>query len=307
MFSSHFLELKKMARKSPAFRSFEILEEEPNEPNKHIINFVQRPDILHIVTKPLHKIAGVLPDVIQTFYAKKLLNSLTSGGEIWETGTYSWLVGINRDIPHRDAKLARSSEYTTRNPEEKFVITLDKTELIAESIESDSANVEISLNDFSFERPFTPTDNLVPVYFITQAICRSFLRKQDFKEVADFLKKLGRYAMFESQKILFQSIAQAAKGQISVKENIYDALNDFTLEKFPKILDIYLCRVDSIENGLAHVKMESLSPENVTRKETFSTEYLRQYHVDGGDAQFQYIIFTDPTIDGSSSSQIEPI
>jgi hypothetical protein len=174
-----------------------------------------------------------------------------------------------------------------------------------ESIINKSTNTEINFKDILTKHTNFETDSVIDHYFITHAICNKYVNKQvGFEEVIKALKSLGPLAMFESQKILFKKLPQTVTAQINSKELVYELLKEFTLSNFPKVLDIYKCRVDSVEDGISYVKLESFSPEKVVRVERFSTEFLNKHNID--ENSFEYTIYIDsPT--GGSAFHIEPI
>ncbi|MGC2236156.1 MAG: hypothetical protein WA584_08340 [Pyrinomonadaceae bacterium] len=305
LFSSHTYELQNAIKSWRGDSSFEILKVERGSPNKHILDFIERNYKLEITIKPLHKIKGELPNAIQAFYAKKIINLPKTKDDLWKAGEYAWLVGVNKDISHRFAKIEKSNKYTLDNPEEEFLITIDKNDSDVESIIDKSTDTEINFKNILTKGSIPKSDKFIYSYFITQAICKKYLTNQvGIEKVIKTLKSLGESAMFESQKILFKKLPQTVTTQINHKEEVYELLKEFSSSHFPKILDIYKCRVDFVEDGVAHVKLESFSPEKAVRVERFSTEFLNNHNID--ENSFEYTIYIPP-IGGGSAFHIEPI
>ncbi|HEV7642769.1 MAG TPA: hypothetical protein VGO50_02400 [Pyrinomonadaceae bacterium] len=306
LYSSFKAELRN-AVKQLGRKNFEILEPQKGDPDKFFLDFLDKNHKLEVITKPLHKTTDSLPAEIQAYYAKKVINSLKAGQHIWTAGKYSWMVGINMDIPYfnaSDAEIEQRDKYTTDNPENAFFISVDKNEFRAESVLDKSSSLEIRANDVFSEDAVSKTHGFIHKYFVTQTVCKKYLEGQaTVNDVIQMVKGLGDQAIFESQKILFKGLSQAVDDQIHSKEDVYELLKEFHSYDFPKILDIYKGRVDAVENGVAHVNLQSYCPEGVVRKETFGAEFLKNRNVDL-DSVFEYTIY-NPGI-GGSAFHIEP-
>lgn len=312
LFSTHPGSLDRAYQNLPDKKDISILKREETNLADDIIKYIEDSHQFELVVKPIHKITTELPNAIKAFYAKKILNSFKPGEYIWKAGKYAWLAGINKEISFPADKIEQSGEYTSDNPEETFLLNIDKDGIDIESVVDKSANLEINFNDVLKDNSVYKSDSLIHKYFITYAICKKYLNGEiDAAEVNRLIVMLGdktivEYAMFESQKILFKELSQNDSIQAAWKEEIYDLLSEFRLNGFQQILDIYKCRVDSIEDDIAYVKFESFSPENVVRVEKFSAEFLSEHHILNEDAQFEYTIYIT-SLGGGSSYHIEPI
>lgn len=276
--------------------------------NRSLTDFIGRKlSQLNIIAKPLHRIVDELPIEIQTFFAKKVINSFEPGEYLWKAGQYSWLVGINKDISYRYAEIEESDKYNINNPEEKFLINLDKNEQNLEWIQDKILNIKLDFKNILIDGSIPTPKRFIHNYFITQAICNRYIAREIKLETAiNSIKTLGDYSMFQSQKILFKELSQNESIQTTCKEEIYDLLGEFNSNGYQQILDIYKCRVDLLENEVGFVKLMSFSPENVVRVEKFSSEFLSDHHILNEDAEFEYTIYRT-SIGGGSAYHIEPI
>jgi hypothetical protein len=316
LFSSYEPDLKEKLRGSIIENKIELVTQKNvpiNNINKFLPDFLNKFYKLGVVVKPLFKLECDLPIEIQNFYNKKILNTKSSGINYWKAGNFSWIYGVNVPISKKNTEIENiASTFNLGNSEEKYEIGLNKIDSSISEFNDLSENHQICTKDIynnvslgnkdmgSFRKNKTIYD-----LFITKYVCSKFISNEfEIRDTLDILAQLSPIAKFESQKILFKEIQEFSKNEFKSKEEIYKILDKFRLRGFPKILDIYKGRVDSIKEKIAIVKLESMSPENVVRKEQFSVELIRDYNLDE-NAQFEYTIYK-PSV-GGNAFHIEPI
>jgi hypothetical protein len=250
----------------------------------------------------------LLPEQIQWFFANKLYHTVSEGGFIWKAGEYSWVGGVNSEVkfenePEVQAAIAKGLmlDYTL------IGTTLENGEFKIEKMVDNTTNRAIS-RDTVFEGAFpvkhnSELDEAIYKLFATNFICEDYLDYDvGIPQAIELLTQLGEEAMLESQKLLFVGLQKLPELEIKTKEDIYPLLQEFVDHGFPKVCEIYACRVDKVKNGVALVKMTSSGPENVVRAEKFLVEQFFKGAAEK-NCQFDFTVYTR---DGTRS-QTQPI
>lgn len=299
VFSSNSVELNRFGEKlkeSEMASSVSIVNESKDNTVKydHLRNFL---DVKHLITvqvQPLF-IKKEIPFEIGVYFARKLLKSTNRGEYIWKAGEYVWLVGVNQTVSKHNHEFKMV-------PPDTYYISINKTEFCIESIEN-SNNCVIVGADADSKSFQTKQDILIHDLFLTNRLCNDYVcQRIRFGELCKTLTSLGDFALLESQRYLYKN-ASSMHGVCS-KEEIYEILSEFRSRNFPRILDIFVGDVSSVDDNFGHIKLTSLSPENPVFAKHVKKDLLSVLYLEEGSS-FEYIVY-EPTV-GGTASLIEPI
>ena len=190
---------------------------------------------------------------------------------------------------------------SNKNAEEKFILGIDKEDFSLSVVVDKLSKTKIDKEEiFTGIHSFDYKSNkFLFDYFVTQLTCKKHLSEEiEISKFFEIMNTIGEYAKFESQKILFKSYANEG----NAKEKIYEQLLAFTSNGFQKILDIYTGRVDDIQNGVAFIKLESVSSGQAPRVEKFNMDFLTLNSMEE-NSRFEYTISRQPY--GGTTSHIE--
>jgi len=314
LFSSYEQALKSELKKSSISEIVEVVSQidlPPDDSLRYIPDFFSKTYTFKITSKAIHKDPQEVPGEILTYYSKKLYTCLNEMETVFHAGKFCWLVGVNKDISAKYTEIeSLGKEFTSKNKEVNYEIGVNKDNSFPTYIYL--SEIDLKINASSSPEEITELNNqlnqhienkYILDYFITTHICRQYLESRISDSTAmEVLKILGEYSMYESQKLFFKLLLN--KFNLGTKEEIYKRLNHFKRNGFPLVLDIFKGRVDAIQDNKALIRLESLSPENIVRKETLALDLLTTYHLEL-DSQFELTIFKN--FFGATSTHIEPI
>jgi len=279
----------------------------------HSIDVNQESHTIDTTIYPLYNSKIKMTKEIESFFCKKILSIRSQGEYLWKAGKFSWLVNVNKELSEKNAKfLQENSSFDFEKTKEEYRIFIDKEDYKLQSIYDKKNNYEINIESIK-ESWSTPSNlalqhnsksKLLLDLTSCNIICNQYLNKEiGFDKTVEVLQKFGATAILESQRLLYTEILKYDFGQINSKEDIYKLLEPFSQKGFPKILDVFNGRVDSVNEEVATIKLESCSPENPVLPKSFKSSILDHYNLEE-DSEFMYIVYI-PEV-GGKATYLEP-
>jgi CheY-like chemotaxis protein len=315
LFSSSAKDLQDKVDKRNISPNINVLKKQPG--TKHLYDYwPSYIDSLFQQTlkiRPLHKPDTHLPIEIKIFFAKRLLTPYNQGSTLWKVGQFIWQVGIDEDLQIWDSdQLAYNKNLIADNPlQEYYARFTQDNNFHVEQLHIYQENIDITRNNVINDEiqhhgvleNKSSIERITTDLILAQYISNQYLTKQiDVHEAINRLKKLCPAVQFDSQKTIFKQLS-ANNESVKQIEDIYKLMNYFHIADFPKIINIYSARVDSIEGHTAYVKFESLAPGKKIHKQPFKSELLASLGM-VKNSRFEYTVFAP--VGGGSASHIEP-
>lgn len=315
LYSSFDVDLVNKLKSSGIYDQVEIVDTKGapyNDVGKPLREFAKRRIETPVTIKPLHLPVRKLPGQVELFRCRRILNARGSGDHLWKAGKYAWLAGVNSGIPSYEKERKKlPPHWSLDNQEEHFAIKVNAGGILNGLVEEASQTAlnfarvnELLLGDIPMHNEFTLSKPIFEL-FIARIFSNSFMKEEiALHDIPQISRSLSPFARLESQRILYKEMNMSMGLGMRSKEQLCDLLAPFNESGFPKIVDVFKGRVDKVDKGTAHIKLNSYSPEGAVRREEFGIDFMKENFLEES-SEFEYTIYVSP--EGSYCYLIEPL
>ncbi len=311
LFSSFEDALRRDVRAAKLTENVEIIESEfePEKSSSQLPNYLKKFNNFILSLENISTNETNYPFWVRRYFTNRLFHPIKLGAQILKTGPFGLKEVFSRqDIKNEKQFISAEEKFANRN---SLSIKTKSIRSNIIEIKNNENNHLLSVNTI-YEMimsnnlsKISLNTALSPDLIAAEMLCEFYFEDSiNYTDFALAAKLLPLNAQLECQKYMYRKILNKYMNEFHAKEQVYEMTNKFSDLGLPKILDIFLARIDKMEDKISYVKLTSLSPERVVRAEKFDNLHIQKYHLTE-DSQFEYTIY-EPC-EGSIAFQIQPV